>query len=99
MDTLNKKHLHPEEREYERKAELYRKFYSIDIKGGDIVRYKKDYFALVVEVKDESPADWGKGMESPKYTGKVIWSTKSPFGEYEPEWHEFNSRDWSVMNR
>ena len=99
MDIWEKKTLHPEEKERERKIELYTKFYSVDIKRGDIVRYKDNYYALVIEVRSSSPVDWGKGMESQKRSGKLIWSTKSPFDEPEPEWHQFNSRDWSVMNR
>ena len=90
-------HLHPEEKEYRRKAEAIRKFYTIDVKPGDIIRYdagKRKYFGLVVETKVTE--------EKPEYqvvAGKIHWSVDAPEDDSHSHWHQFNTNKWSVMNR
>ena len=88
----DEKMMPPEERERHVKTEKLKKFYNIDVRAGDIVRYKNalgEYYGLVT--KTEEP-DYG----IPRILGQVQWSTEVPNLS---EWHTFDSRDWSVMNR
>ena len=86
--------MHPEERERHVKTERLRKFYNIDVKAGDIVQYKNTegvFYGLVVKVDEPQ---YSVGV--PRTMGQIQWSTEAP---NQTEWHTFDSRDWSVMNR
>tara|TARA_B100000900_G_C20034394_1_gene495315 strand:- start:153 stop:455 length:303 start_codon:yes stop_codon:yes gene_type:complete len=90
--------MHPEEKEYRRKKEQLRKFYTIDVRPGDIIRFvsgDKKYFGLVVETNETLDDRSDANIVS----GKVQWSVDAPIGNETTDWHQFNTSMWSVMNR
>ena len=84
----------PEERERVYKEGVYKKFYAIDVKVGDMVKYHPTngavFYGLVTEV------DIDESTHVRKSRGTVVWSTGEPNDQ---KWHSFNSRDWSVLSR
>lgn len=91
-------HKHPEEKEYHRKKAATKKFYAIDVRPGDIVRYDSGqgkYFGLVVETKETVD-----GGENEITFGKIHWSLDEPEQVVVKNgWHQFNTSMWAVMNR
>lgn len=79
------------------KEEAWRRFYSIRVASGDIIKHTRKeevFFGLVVEAELRH-----KHGTIPFYFGRVLWSEgRSPTNQ-EEGWFEFNSRDWLVMSR
>lgn len=89
-------HLGPEEQEYKNKLAYLRKFYQIDVRPGDLIKYSSNganYFGLVVDIS-KNYID-SKTMTE-RVSGKIQWSLDKPDDK---SWYEFNSKNWFVMNR
>ena len=84
----------PEERERIYKEGVYKKFYAIDVKVGDMVKYQptsgRIFYGLVTEVNTDETTSIRRSR------GTIVWSTGEPNDQ---KWHNFNSRDWSVLSR
>lgn len=91
-------YMHPEEKEYQRKKAAIGKFYRIDVRPGDIIRFEsndKRYFGLVVE----TDVKLDERSETNIVSGRVQWSVDAPDCDTASGWHQFNNNTWSVMNR
>ena len=101
------KNLSPEERERMMKENHIRNHYVVDVRAGDLVKYKfagVEFVGLVREVDKRESNGIGDLTGMIKTYAKVIWSSTSPDKKSEKEkeesaWYELNKTCWTVANR
>ena len=104
------KNLPPEERERIAKEKNLRSHYIVDVKPGDLVKYRfggVEFIGLVEDVDEVLSPSHGDLPGVKKKYAKVIWSSQAPdksvsnktHWEEETSWYELNRICWSVANR
>ena len=88
----------PVERERIKKQETWRKFYNIDVKPGDIVKYE-DGFGIFYGLVTETVTNQSIVEGVTNLAGKIVWTSEKDSPKETRDWYIFNSKNWSVMTR